>query len=286
MAGRAIVKHMASFLVVPQWQGSASTRAMRLVDGAEAIRGDLPSSATTTVEVPAEAGDAQDTGVRRYASVAATAERMREALAGRSEPVITIGGDCGVEFAAIGHAVRTRPGPVALVWLDAHPDAHTPESSVSGAFCGMVLAAVLGRGVGLLVPSADERVAAEQVVLAGVRAADAGELTPLLERGAIALDADAVDPEALVAAVEATGATSVYVHIDLDVLDPADLAGLFDPVPFGVPASRLVATLDALRARFPLAGAGVTSFAPSSPVAAEDDLPTILRILGALSRGV
>jgi arginase len=199
--------------------------------------------------------------------------------------VITIGGDCGVEFAAIGHAVRSAPGPVALVWLDAHPDAHTPESSPSGAFCGMVLSAALGRGVGLLSAGAEERVADERVVLGGVRSADDGELERLVERGAAVLPADALDPESLVAAVEATGAASVYVHLDLDVLDPADLAGLFDPVPFGVPASRLVASLDALRSRFPLAGAGVTSFAPSSPTAAEDDLPTILRLLGALSRG-
>jgi len=276
---------MASFLVVPQWQGSASTRAMRLVDGAEAIRGDLPSSATVTVEVPAEAGDAQDTGIRRYASVATTAERVREALAGRPGPVITIGGDCGVELAAVGHAIRTTDGPVALVWLDAHPDANTPATSPSGAFSGMVLSAVLGRGVGLLSAGADERVDDARVVLAGVRSTDPGELEGLLERGARSLTADELDPDALVAAVEATGAVAVYVHIDLDVLDPADLAGLFDPVPFGVPAGRLVASLEALRARFPLAGAGLTSFAPSSPAAAVDDLPTILRLVGALARG-
>lgn len=276
---------MASFLVVPQWQGSPSTRAMRLVDGAEAIRGDLPSSATTVVDVPAEAGDAQDTGIRRYASVAAVAERVRDALAGRSEPVVTIGGDCGADFAAIGHAVRTTSEPVALVWFDAHPDANTPETSPSGAFSGMVVSAATGRGVGLLSASPDERVPDERVVLAGVRATDPGELDGLLERGARLLAPDALDPEALVAAVEDTGARVIYVHIDLDVLDPADLAGLFDPVPFGVPAAQLVACLEALRARFPLAGAGITSFAPSSLAAASDDLPTILRIVGAVTRG-
>ena len=39
----------ATFVVVPQWQGSGSSRAMRLVDGAEAIRGDLPSASTRSV---------------------------------------------------------------------------------------------------------------------------------------------------------------------------------------------------------------------------------------------
>ncbi|MBF4462768.1 MULTISPECIES: arginase family protein [unclassified Rathayibacter] len=276
---------MASFLVVPQWQGSASSRAMRLVDGADAIRGDLPLAATIVVEVPVEAGDAQDTGVRRYASVAMTAERMRDALARLAGPVITVGGDCGVEFAAVTHAVRSASGPVAVLWFDAHPDGNTPQTSPSGAFSGMVLAALAGRGVGLLSAPEGERVAEERLVLAGVRATDPDELEGLVSRGARELGVDALDPEVLVAAVEATGAQSVYVHIDLDVLDPVELAGLFDPVPFGVRAAQLVSCLEAVRARFPLAGAGVTSFAPASPAAAVDDLPTILRLLGALSRG-
>ncbi|RIJ25759.1 arginase family protein, partial [Clavibacter michiganensis subsp. insidiosus] len=56
----------ASFVVVPQWQGSGSSRAMRLADGAEAIRGDLPASATHVVDVPVEAGESLGTGVLRY----------------------------------------------------------------------------------------------------------------------------------------------------------------------------------------------------------------------------
>ena len=46
----------ARFLIVPQWQGSGSSRAMRLADGAAAIRGDLPAAATLDIEVPVEAG--------------------------------------------------------------------------------------------------------------------------------------------------------------------------------------------------------------------------------------
>ena len=44
---------MTRFVVAPQWQGSPSARAMRLIDGAEAIAGDLPRSALTRIEVPA-----------------------------------------------------------------------------------------------------------------------------------------------------------------------------------------------------------------------------------------
>lgn len=276
---------MASFLVVPQWQGSASTRAMRLVDGAEAVLGDLPSSATTVIEVPTEAGESQDTGIRRFSSLVVVAERMRDALASMRGAVITVGGDCGVEFAAIGHAVSRASGPVAVVWFDAHPDANGPETSPSGAFCGMVLRAVTGEGVGALSAKPSEAVPADRVITAGTRLSDPGELEALTAAGARTLPPHELTAEELVQAVLATGAESVYIHIDLDVLEPADIAGLFDPVPFGVGAGHLVACIDALRARFALAGAGVTAFAPSTPAAASDDLPTILRILGALSRG-
>ena len=83
--------------------------------------------------------------------------------------------------------------------------------------------------------------------------------------------------------MEATGAERVYLHIDLDVLDPSDMAGLGYPEPFGVRATVLVETIKALLARFPLAGAGITEFAPASPDDAVEDLPTILRLIGALN---
>ncbi|MCR2828112.1 arginase family protein, partial [Microbacterium sp. zg.Y909] len=60
---------MTRFIVVPQWQGSPSARAMLLVDGAEAIEGDLPRAACTRVDVPLEAGESLDTGVHRLSAL-------------------------------------------------------------------------------------------------------------------------------------------------------------------------------------------------------------------------
>ncbi|AGW42055.1 arginase [Leifsonia xyli subsp. cynodontis DSM 46306] len=91
------------------------------------------------------------------------------------------------------------------------------------------------------------------------------------------------DPDTLVRAVAASGATSVYLHIDLDVLDPAVVDGIWSPEPFGVTTEQLCDAIRALRARFELAGAAVTEFAPESPEAAVRDLPVILRVLGALT---
>ncbi|MCW4386637.1 arginase family protein [Salinibacterium sp. SYSU T00001] len=268
----------ASFFVVPQWQGSASARAMRLADGALAISRDLPSSSTTLVEVPAEAGDDQGCGVARCSSIMTVRDRVAEALAQRPGPAVTIGGDCGVELAAVSHVVADD---VALLWFDAHPDLNTPESSPSSAFTGMVLRTLLGDGASPLVP--ERPLDPSRVVLVGARALDDAEEEYVRASGIRMLGAE-VSAQAVLDAVAATGATRVYVHVDLDVLDPGIIAGLGAPVPFGISAEALVELLRAVVSRFPLAGAGLTEFAPASPDAAEDDLATILRIIGALTR--
>ena len=83
--------------------------------------------------------------------------------------------------------------------------------------------------------------------------------------------------------MEASGADSVYVHVDLDVLDPDEIASVQLPEPFGVRVPALVAAIRALRERFPLAGAGITEFAPASSADAAADLPAVLRVLSALT---
>ncbi|TFC90891.1 MULTISPECIES: arginase family protein [Cryobacterium] len=274
-----------TFVVVPQWQGSVSPRAMRLSDGAEAIRGDLPSSVTHQVPVPAEAGDALDTGIDRFSTLVMVRERLAIALRGGTGPVLTIGGDNGVSLAAVEHASRQHPDDLAVVWLDAHPDLHTPDTSPSGGFTGMVLRAITGEGAEGLTLDAEVRVPLQRVVLGGARAIDPAEDVLIQERGIVSLPVEDLDsPDALVAALRATGARTFYLHLDLDVLDPAVLAGLADLYPFGLSVEGLNRLITALRADFELAGATIAGFAPASPEAATDDLPSILRIIGALTR--
>ncbi|GAB3606953.1 arginase family protein [Conyzicola nivalis] len=272
----------ATFVVIPQWQGSGSSRALRLGDGAEAIRGDLPASSTRVVEVPLEAGDALGSGLARLGSLQLVRERSRAMLADVPDWALAIGGDCGIALAPIEHALDRTAGDLAVVWFDAHPDLNTLASSPSGAFSGMVLRTLLGEGVDGLVPAAP--LAADRLVLAGVRSVDDGEDGYLTGSGIARLGVDELaSADGLVAAVGATGAASVYLHIDLDVLDPAELDGVSDPVPFGLSAAALVQAIRAVKARHPIAGASIAGFSPASIDAAADDLPTILRIIGALT---
>lgn len=262
------------FVLVPQWQGSPSPRAMRLAEGVAALQADLPASATSAVPVPLESGDDQGTGIARFTSVQLVQERTSVALQDVDGPFVVVGGDCGVSAAGIAVAANRHPD-VAVVWFDAHPDLNSPQSSPSGAFSGMVLRAAIDNG----------DIGAHRVVLAGTRSWDDGEEAFAAEAGLRTFTvAELDDPTALVDAVAAIGADAVYVHIDLDVLDPADLDGLLDPEPFGVNPSTLVTAIKSLRARFPLAGATLAAYAPNAvdTEQAADDAATILRIIAAL----
>lgn len=113
---------------------------------------------------------------------------------------------------------------------------------------------------------------------------DPGEEEYLAASDIRVLAPEDVGPESVAAAVAATGATRVYIHVDLDVLDPGEIAGLGAPEPFGIAATTLVDTIRGVLAEHELSGAGITEFAPASPADAVDDMPTILRIIGALTR--
>jgi arginase len=253
---------------------------MRLSEGADAIRGDLPPSATRRVEVPSEAGTDEGSGVLRLSSLRQVRDAQLAALATTSGLVITVGGDCGVDLASIQHAATT-PDAMAVVWIDAHADLNTAHDSPSGAFHGMVLRTLLGDGPEALVP--DSPLAPRLVVLAGTRALDDAELRYIGEAGIALIVPESLDAASLTAALAASGATSVYLHIDLDVLDPAEFDSLGYPEPFGVTLATLLEVIAAAKTALPLAGAAITEFAPASADAAADDLGHILRIIGAIT---
>lgn len=270
---------MTRFVVAPQWQGSPSARAMRLIDGAEAIADDLPRSALTRIEVPTEAGESLGTGIRRFSTLARVRDAIAQVLADVEETTVIVGGDCAIAVPGIAAAAARHPS-LAVVWFDAHGDLHTPESSPSGALAGMALRAAVAPGPFIDTPPAAEA----RTLLVGARALDDAEADLLDSSPITMLAVNALaDPVALADAVAATGADAVYVHIDLDVLDPATVTGVLEPVPFGAQPAEVVAAIGRLRERMPLVGASLSGFAPASRDAAVEDLGTILRLLGALA---
>jgi arginase len=176
--------------------------------------------------------------------------QVDDALAAGEVPVL-LAADCSVSVTTLPAVARNRP-EARVLWLDAHGDYNTPDTSGSGYLGGMCLAAATGEWESGLA----EPVPAERVVLAGVRDLDAGE-RELLERSAATVIGSSV-VETLVAAKNALDGAPVFVHLDLDVMDPEQFPAAV-PAPGGLHPDKLYDLLDSVLEDSELVGLEVTA---------------------------
>jgi ornithine--oxo-acid transaminase len=175
-----------------------------------------------------------------------TADALRAGLA----PLV-LGGDHSCAMGTWRGVAQAARGRIGLLWIDAHLDAHTPQTSHSGRFHGMPLAALLGQGGDTL--CVDRAVLApEHVCVIGARSFEPEEAALLAALGVRVYampeiarrGLDEVVDEAL--ARVRRGTVGFGVTLDLDALDPADAPGVTTPVAGGLRAGALLAALEAI----------------------------------------
>jgi arginase len=163
---------------------------------------------------------------------------VSEASTGGEIPLV-LGGDHSVALGTLG-GLASAHGPGGVLWVDAHPDINTPETSPSGNVHGMPLAAALGlarefENEAWPLPA----VAADRVALIGTRQLDAGERRLLREAGVRVYTMSEIDRIGIERAVRESldrvaGGGFVHVSFDMDVLDPAVAPGVGTPVRGGL----------------------------------------------------
>lgn len=170
---------------------------------------------------------------------------------------VVVGGDHSCAIATWGAVRQTLPGPLGLVWIDAHMDSHTPETSPSGALHGMPLAVLLGHGAPELtdLDPAGPKVFPQHVCLLGVRSFEPAEAALLERLGVRVITMQELRRRGLAAcldeaiAIAGRGTAVTGFSLDLDALDPADAPGVGTPVPGGLRARELVAALTGIAGR-------------------------------------
>lgn len=167
------------------------------------------------------------------------AQRVADAIRAGRKPIV-LGGDHSVAIGALGGLASVH-GPGAVIWLDAHGDLNTPESSPSGNVHGMPLAAALG-----LAPDAFASdvwplpaVEPERTVLLGVRSLDPGERETVQRLGIGVYTMSEVDRQGVETVLREAldrvdGAAFVHVSLDMDVIDPDVAPGVGTPVRGGL----------------------------------------------------
>ena len=164
--------------------------------------------------------------------------------------------------AGLQHSGPTRaPIRIGMLWLDAHPDFNTPETTRSGSLGGMTVAVATGRALQRLRLDAhlDPPLPDSQVVMVGVRLTDPLEQELLDDSRIQQVSVDDLRRATPVvfAQLDRLSRTTdkIYIHIDMDVLDPREVEGHQNKVPNGPSSEELARLFEMIFSRYPKASA-------------------------------
>lgn len=230
----------------------AGARDPRCAHGPDALRrGELVSRLqqagldaawAATLRVPSGAEP-----VSAVCAVTAELARRTHELFSLDRLPVVLGGDhsCAIgTWKGIAAALAAR-GSLGLVWIDAHMDAHTPETTPSGMLHGMPVACLLGYGDPRLAARGSPALDPRHVCLVGVRSFEAGEAALLSRLGIRVFLMREVQRRGLAdvmgeaLAIAREGAACYGISLDLDALDPRDAPGVGTAVQGGIRAADL-----------------------------------------------
>jgi arginase len=168
------------------------------------------------------------------------AELMIKTLESGKVPIV-LGGDHSVAagtVAGVAEFYRRQNQKIGLIWIDAHSDINTPESSPSGNVHGMPLAAIMGLGPPELssILNFSPKVSPENCVLVGVRDIDAVEKENVRKAGIEVFTMRDIDERGMRTVMEEAlrmagrGTAGYHISLDMDWVDPEDAPGVGTPV--------------------------------------------------------
>ncbi|MDE2492199.1 MAG: arginase [Elusimicrobia bacterium] len=216
--------------------GPAAVRRAGLVEGLEAL--DLEVADAGDLAVPKVAKEAKGrlkNGPAILKVCRALEKQTYEAVANGSTP-ITLGGDHSLavgSVSGVARALRDKGRKAGLIWVDAHADMNTPETSPTGNVHGMPLAHLLGMGhagfsrLGGFSPKVDPR----NVVLLGVRDVDRAEAVNIRKSGIRVFSMQEIDRFGMGVVTEqaidmaSDGTAGFHVSFDIDSVDPGNAPG-------------------------------------------------------------
>jgi len=171
-------------------------------------------------------------------------DRVKAALDAGMFPII-LGGDHSVAMGSVAgsaHHLQERGGALGCLWIDAHADVNTPETSPSGNVHGMPLAVLLGLGDPMLLEIGRHTpvLSPRHTALLGLRSVDEGERKRLRDLGLLVFTMRELDERGVSACVReaiarvTTGTAGFHLSLDMDALDPEEAPGVATPVPGGL----------------------------------------------------
>jgi arginase len=207
---------------------------------------DLPVRPDQVITADLPPGGTWDRLATLYQGVAAAVA----AAAGTGRCPVVLSGDCTTALGTVAGLQAAGPA-LGIVWFDAHGDVQTPETTASGYLGGMPLRLLAGYRPELIASRLGLRAVDEAaIVLAGARDLDPPEASYLRLSPIRRADVGDLEPAGL-------PDRPLYVHVDIDVLDPAAVPGLRYPASGGPTAAQLAGAVRMLIGTGQVAGIGL-----------------------------
>jgi len=200
----------------PQWQGSGLTDDLK--SGAETLHSFFKDFDTRIIPLSTKDLTTLE-NIKCFEPILEQTNFFKQIIAeSKPEKISTIGGDCGIEVVPISYLNKIYQGDICIVYIDAHADLNTPDSSPSKAFHGMPLRTLLGDGNEKFINLLFSTIKPEQVCYVGLRDMDEPESEYVSNHNMTTI----ADCQFSNVQNKVKNFTNVYIHLDLDVLDKAE----------------------------------------------------------------
>ncbi len=236
----------------PQWQGSGTGKKIK--SGAETLKEFVNES--NIVSVPLSKKTLQKkNNINGYEALIEQLSTFKQMLFHHKPKTIeTIGGDCGLEIIPVSY-LASQYKNLGVIWFDAHSDINLPSDSPSKNFHGMPLRTLLDEGDPLLKDLLFTSLKPSQIHYVGLRDIDSAEQDKIV--GDHIYAPLTLNISHLVSTLKKKKITHLYLHFDLDCLDPESFKQTYYNVSNGLSIKDAEDFLMELKAKFKIVGSSI-----------------------------
>lgn len=233
---------MTEIFVIRQWQGAGER-----YDLLTSLDSFLSESQLRHTEIYTNLRRSETRkGINHFASIKENLVHQLKTYTDVSpERALTLACECSGDIAPISYFISKYPADIVVLWIDAHADINTPESSPSGNFHGMPLRVLLGDGPIEITRQVHGMLTPERLGLVGVRDLDPPEQVFITENGI--RHWPELDTTATREVLDFISGKKVYIHLDLDVLDPESASLALYKTPGGISVEALMNLIEDIR---------------------------------------
>ena len=257
-------------LIYPQWQGGNIAALLPELKPDEASKGYILGSyllnflapetgnETLTVPVSKDINRIEEHGILGYKPIL---EQTKEALnlIRRTNPdkILTLGGECSVSVVPFTYLLKKYNNDVAMIWIDAHPDITLPDDKTYNGYHAMAVTAIMGKGEKGIIGELPAAISTDKILFVGLRDWEREQIKARQnEYGIKHLGPNEIkkDSSNILEWLQTTNVKHVVIHLDLDVLDPAEIIPAVGVVPNGLKVNKVTKVINDIAEEYDIVG--------------------------------